>query len=76
MSDARPATTRLRCPSCRGRNLDLTETTEALMTWQVTDGRLDRSLGWTDFGGFEGYPPCVVIAGKCGSRGKQPRLTI
>jgi hypothetical protein len=43
-----------RCPKCRSRTFDVTETTEALMTWNVTDGQFNRRMGFTEFGGFVG----------------------
>lgn len=55
----RPAVTKVRCPKCRSRNLHLHETSEATLTFIVTDGRLDRDEGWQEPGNITGvYAEC------------------
>ncbi|MDW9650838.1 hypothetical protein GOB33_22400 [Sinorhizobium meliloti] len=37
----RPATTHIRCPKCRSRNLVFIETSTWETTWDVTEGKFD-----------------------------------
>lgn len=50
----RPAVTKLRCPRCRSKSIDLTEYVEASTTFTVVDGKLNRSQGMHDLGNFTG----------------------
>lgn len=50
----RPATTALRCPKCRKRDLSLTESIEATTSWYVNGGLLNREDGIHELGGFIG----------------------
>jgi hypothetical protein len=56
----RPAVTKIRCPKCRCKNIQLTEFVEASTTFQVTDGKLNREDGIHELGNFIGR-----MAGKC-----------
>jgi DNA-directed RNA polymerase subunit RPC12/RpoP len=49
----RPATTHVRCPKCRSRDLVLVETGEWASTWTVRGGRLDRAAGFHE-------PACIL----------------
>jgi hypothetical protein len=44
--------TNRRCPKCKSKSFNVTETTEALMTWSIVNGQFDRDEGFTEFGGF------------------------
>jgi hypothetical protein len=44
----RPATTHLRCPKCRSKNLVLTESGTWIIEWTVTDGRFFRDEAFHD----------------------------
>lgn len=49
--EPRPATTHIKCPKCRSRDLSLIEVGEVSLTWHVENGRFDREEGWRDYGG-------------------------
>jgi hypothetical protein len=51
---ARPATSSVRCPRCRSRTLDLTETVECTTTWSVKNGVLDINEGFHEPGCITG----------------------
>jgi hypothetical protein len=44
-SEPRPATTKVRCPKCRGADLYVTEIGEWTTQWEVRSGSLDRAAG-------------------------------
>ena len=46
-----PAVTRIRCPRCKSRTLQLTETIEATTSWDVVNGALNMQGGIHEFGG-------------------------
>jgi hypothetical protein len=54
-----PAVTELRCPKCRSRDLQLTETGEHHTTWDVRKGKLNRSAGYHNPGLM------LRVTGKC-----------
>lgn len=42
----RPATTHIRCPRCRSNNLMFVESGTWTTSWEVSNGRFDRSEGY------------------------------
>lgn len=42
----RPATTHIRCPKCRSKDINLVETSSWTTEWAVTDGKFDRAAGY------------------------------
>jgi hypothetical protein len=49
-----PAITNCRCPRCKSRDIILTETMEALTSWEVVGGKLNREDGIHEFGSYVG----------------------
>lgn len=50
----RPAISKIKCPKCRSKDLEITETMEAFTSFQVVDGRLNREGGIHEFGSWIG----------------------
>lgn len=67
----RPATTRLRCPECRGRTLVLSELVSVSTSWNIVDGALDVADGINEVGEITGY---VATCYGCGRHWK-PRAS-
>ena len=58
-SEQRPATTHIRCPKCRSKDLQLTEIGDVSLTWNVIGGAFDRAEGYREYGGLHS------VVGEC-----------
>ncbi|MER9937472.1 hypothetical protein [Mesorhizobium sp. M0088] len=54
-----PATTKIRCPKCKSKDISLSETMEAFTVWDVVSGRLNRAGGIHEFGSY------INLNGQC-----------
>lgn len=54
-----PAVTTLRCPKCSSREFELTESMEALTTFEVRNGLVNRQAGIHEFGSY------FALNGRC-----------
>lgn len=52
--DFRPALTRLRCPKCRSRDMEIVEESEAVLCFEVRNGLLNRGAGMAEPGCITG----------------------
>lgn len=65
LADAkRPATTTVRCPKCRSKDIDLIEVGEWTTLWRVRGGMLDREEGLHDPGDINHVEAKCVCCGR------------